>query len=57
MGIDVRHYAMANQDVKRASCVGCGMCAQVCPRGVLKLEVKPDRFKGGTLIRVYAVDL
>ena len=57
MGIDVRQYAMANQDVKRASCVGCGMCAHVCPRGVLKLEVKPDRFKGGAPIRVYAVDL
>ena len=57
MGIDVRQYAMANQDVKRAACVGCGMCAHVCPRGVLKLENKPDRFKGGTPIRVYSVDL
>ena len=57
MGIDVRAYAMANQDVKRAACVGCGMCAGVCPRGVLKLELKPDRFKSGTPIRVYAVDL
>ena len=57
MGIDVRAYAMANEDVKRAACVGCGMCAHVCPRGVLKLENKPDRFKGGTPIRVYAVDL
>ena len=57
MGIDVRQYAMANLDVKRAACVGCGMCAHVCPRGVLKLEVKPERFKGGTPIRVYAVDL
>ena len=57
MGIDVRAYAMANQDVKRAACVGCGMCAHVCPRGVLKLENKPDRFRGGTPIRVYAVDL
>ncbi len=57
MGIDVRQYAMANIDVKRASCVGCGMCAQVRPRGVLKLETKPERFKGGTRIRVYAVDL
>ena len=47
----------ANQELKRASCVGCGMCAQVCPRGVLKLENKPDRFQGGTPIRVYAVDL
>jgi len=57
MGIDVRQYAMANLDVKRAACVGCGMCAHVCPRGVLKLENRPDRFKGGTPIRVYAVDL
>ncbi len=57
MGIDVRAYAMANEDVKRAACVGCGMCAHVCPRGVLKLEVKPVRFKGGEPIRVYAVDL
>ncbi len=57
MGIDVRQYAMANVDVKRAACVGCGMCAHVCPRGVLKLETKPDRFKGGTPIRVYSVDL
>ena len=29
MGIDVRAYAMANLDVKRAACVGCGMCAHV----------------------------
>ena len=57
MGIDVRAYAMANLDVKRAACVGCGMCAHICPRGVLKLENKPDPFKGGTPIRVYAVDL
>jgi len=54
MGIDVRQYAMANQSFTRASCVGCGLCAHVCPRGVLKLENKPDRFKGGTPIRVYA---
>jgi len=39
IGIDVRQYAMANLDVKRAPCVGCGMC-QVCPRGMLKFEVK-----------------
>ena len=42
MGIDVRQYALANIDVKRASCVGCGLCAQVCPRGVLKLETTAD---------------
>jgi polyferredoxin len=38
MGIDVRAYAMANTTFTRASCVGCGMCAHVCPRSVLKLE-------------------
>ncbi len=33
MGIGLRQYAMANQSFTRASCVGCGMCAHVCPRG------------------------
>ena len=50
MGIDVRQYAMANLDVKRAACVGCGMCAHVCPRGVLKLENKATR--GGLASRL-----
>ena len=54
MGIDVRQYAMANQSFTRASCVGCGMCAHVCPRGVLKLENEPVRWKAGQPIRVYA---
>ena len=57
MGIDVRQHSKANLDVKRAACVGCGMCAHVCPRGVLKLENKPMRWKAGQTIRVYAVDL
>ncbi len=57
MGIDVRQYAMANVDVRRAACVGCGMCAHVCPRGVLKLEVKADRFRGRRRIGVEATDL
>ena len=26
MGIDVRSYAMRGEDIKRASCVGCGLC-------------------------------
>jgi formate hydrogenlyase subunit 6/NADH:ubiquinone oxidoreductase subunit I len=48
---------MANEDVKRAACVGCGMCAHVCPRGVLKLENESVRWKAGRQIRVHAVDL
>jgi ferredoxin len=42
MGIDVRAYAQRNQSFVRASCVGCGLCAEVCPRGVLRLENKSD---------------
>ena len=38
MGIDVRSYAQRGENIVRASCVGCGICASVCPRGVLKLE-------------------
>ena len=38
MGIDVRSYAQKGQNIVRASCVGCGICAAVCPRGVLRLE-------------------
>ena len=38
MGIDVRSYAQRGEDIVRASCVGCGVCSSVCPRGVLKLE-------------------
>ena len=43
--------------VDEKKCVGCGMCAHVCPRGVLKLENQPIRWKAGEPIRVYAVDL
>jgi ferredoxin len=38
MGIDVRSYAQKGENIVRSSCVGCGICAAVCPRGVLKLE-------------------
>ena len=38
MGIDVRAYAQRGENIIRSSCVGCGICAAVCPRGVLKLE-------------------
>ena len=56
MGIGVRGYAMANQTFTRRSCVGSGLCAHVCPRGVLKLENKPVRWKAGQPIRVCALD-
>ena len=49
MGIDVRGYAQRGENIVRASCVGCGVCAAVCPRGVLALEngpVKQGRFTG-----------
>jgi hypothetical protein len=36
---------------------GCGMFARVCPRGVLRLENTPSRWKAGQPIRVYVVDL
>jgi len=38
MGIDVRSYAQKGENIVRSSCVGCGVCSAVCPRGVLKLE-------------------
>ncbi|MDQ3194531.1 MAG: 4Fe-4S binding protein, partial [Bacteroidota bacterium] len=41
MGIDVKTYAQRGQNVIRSSCVGCGICSEVCPRGVLKLENGP----------------
>ena len=41
MGIDVRSYAQKGQNIVRSSCVGCGICSEVCPRGVLKLENGP----------------
>jgi len=28
-------------NIIRVSCVGCGVCSAVCPRGVLKLENGP----------------
>jgi len=42
MGIDVRWYAQRGQSIVRSSCVGCGICSAVCPRGVLRLENGPE---------------
>jgi ferredoxin len=38
MGIDVRSYAQKEKYRSFFSCVGCGVCSAVCPRGLLKLE-------------------
>jgi ferredoxin len=52
MGIDVRSYAQRGENIVRASCVGCGICATVCPRGVLKLEnSSTDRFAPNEFIK------
>jgi ferredoxin-type protein NapH len=47
----VRWYAQRGQNIVRASCVGCGICATVCPRGVLSLEngSREGRFGAPTL--------
>ena len=34
-------FVQRGEDIVRASCVGCGICSAVCPRGVLKLENAP----------------
>jgi len=47
MGIDVRWYAQRGQNIVRSSCVGCGICSSVCPRGVLKLENKSEKGRFG----------
>jgi ferredoxin-type protein NapH len=47
MGIDVRWYAQRGQNIVRSSCVGCGVCSSVCPRGVLNLEVKDEKGRFG----------
>ena len=48
MGIDVKAYAQRGQDIVRSSCVGCGICSAVCPRGVLRLENGSEDIKDRT---------
>jgi ferredoxin len=57
MGIDVRAYAQRGENIVRASCVGCGICATVCPRGVLSLENGPvtGRYNGAGFVSVESV--
>ena len=54
MGIDARWYAQRGQNIIRSSCVGCGICAAVCPRGVLRLEngPEPGRYNGPQLLQI-----
>lgn len=46
MGIDLGHRQRARETRRRR---GFGMCAHICPRGVLKLENRPVRWKGGAV--------
>jgi ferredoxin len=59
MGIDVRAYAQKGENIVRSSCVGCGICSAVCPRGVLKLENGPleNRIEGKDILLGNDVDL
>jgi ferredoxin len=59
MGIDVRAYAQKGENIVRSSCVGCGICAAVCPRGVLKLENGPleNRINSNEILLGNDVDL
>ena len=41
--IGLRAYAQKGENIVRSSCVGCGICSAVCPRGVLKLENGPEK--------------
>ena len=54
MGIDVKWYAQRGQNIVRASCVGCGICSAVCPRGVLRLENGADVNR--TSIQVFEIN-
>ena len=63
IGVDKRSRSMGSSMQSAAGgstgqrADGSPFCAHVCPRGVLRLESKPVRWKAGEPTRVYAVDL
>ena len=57
MGIDVRAYAMANQDGEARLLRGLRHVRPRLPARRAQLENEPVRWKVGQPIRVYAVDL
>ncbi len=41
-----RHYeGVATLKLKREACVGCGLCPQLCPHGVLAMEGRTVRIQ------------
>lgn len=42
VGIDVRSYARQGLPVTDGTCITCGNCINICPRGTLRWEAKPD---------------
>lgn len=41
--------------VYRHYCKGCEICAEICPKGVLKMVVTPDRWEG-TVVEVVDIE-
>lgn len=40
VGIPVRDYARRGRDVTDPTCIACGQCIEVCPRGTLRWETE-----------------
>lgn len=45
-GMERGRYAMAHCWIDAAVCKGCGLCVDVCPKGILLLEEKHLNAKG-----------
>ena len=41
--------------IYRHFCKGCELCAEVCPKGVLRMALAPDRWEG-TIVEVVNID-